>query len=389
MAAKPPQKTAKAKAKRPRAAALKRPKKGRPKKPIDITKWAISHPRLGAEYRTERGVAVVGKSEEFLAGRAGQALKGRVQLVFTSPPFPLNRKKQYGNLDGPEFKKWLKSFAKTLRGLLTPDGSIVIEMGNAWEPGLPVMSTLAIETLLAFKEAAKLHLIQEFIWFNPARLPTPAQWVTIERIRVKDAFTRLWWLSPEPFPKADNRRVLAPYSDSMKSLLKRQKYNAGPRPSEHVINPTSFLKNNEGAIPPNVLTVGEDDDTDINNLLVGANTTANDAYQKFCKTRGFETHPARMPIGLAKFFINLCTEPGDLVFDPFGGSNTTGAAAEELDRKWVSVEANQSYAQGGRGRFPDLAAQVPAIVTDITQATATVPDSASVAGASYAKVASG
>ena len=329
---------------------------------LDVAGW--SHKAgVEVEYATSIGAAVVGNSELLLKGEAGKALQNRVQLVFTSPPFPLNRKKKYDNLEGKEFRKWLSGYAGYLRDILRPDGSIVIEMGNAWEPGLPVMSTLAIESLLGFMKAGKFRLIQEFIWFNPARLPTPAQWVTIERIRVKDAFTRLWWLSPSAHPKADNRRVLAPYSGSMNTLLETGKYNSGKRPSEHVINPKSFLRNNGGAIPPNVLLFEDDESAEASNLLVGANTTGNDAYRTFCKTRSLELHPARMPISLANFFINLCTEPGDLVFDPFGGSNTTGAAAEELGRPWITVEANKTYAQGGRGRFPELAEEVPPVTS--------------------------
>lgn len=343
-------------------------RKSKPRRQLDVGDWIGKHPKLEVEYATKKGAVVVGLSEAVLDSKAGKALTGQVQLVFSSPPFPLNRKKKYGNLEGREFKKWLRDYAKRLGRLLTDDGSIVIEMGNAWEPGLPVMSTLAIETLLAFKEAGKFHLCQEFIWFNTARLPTPAQWVTIERIRVKDAFTRLWWLSPTPNPKADNRRVLTPYSGSMKSLLRTQKYNSGTRPSEHKIGPKSFLKNNGGAIPPNVLDISSDDIAEFpSNLLVGGNTNGTDAYHVFCKTRGLTLHPARMPIALAKFFINLCTTEGDLVFDPFGGSNTTGAAAEELGRRWITIEAKKDYAASGRGRFPELAAKVPPRASTLTE----------------------
>ena len=312
--------------------------------------WARSSSRLEVAYATGLGAAIVGKSEEILKGPLGKTLKGKVQLVFTSPPFPLNRKKRYGNVEGPKFKAWLKRYATLLKDLLTPDGSIVIEMGNAWQPKLPVMSTLALETLLAFKREAGLYLCQEFIWYNPAKLPTPAQWVTIERIRVKDAFTRLWWLSPSPRPKADNRRVLIPYSDAMRSLLKTKRYNAGLRPSQHNISSTSFLKKNRGAIPPNVLSYGGA----TGNLLIGSNTHSVDPYYDYCKALSLMPHPARMPIDLAKFFIQLCTEPGDLILDPFAGSNTTGAAAEALGRHWVAVEAEAEYAKASLGRFPSL-----------------------------------
>jgi len=224
--------------------------------------------------------------------------KGAVQLVFTSPPYPLNRKKKYGNLSGQEYVDWLVGVISQCKALLTEDGSIAIEIGNAWEAGRPVMSTLVLKTLLAIQEQLGLYLCQEFIIHNPARIPSPAQWVNIERIRVKDSFTRVWWLSPVERPKADNRNVLQEYSKSMKKLLSTGKYNSGVRPSQHDISEKSFLKNNGGAIPPNVLII--------------ANTSSSDPYQKYCKQNDIELHPARMPRYLAEFFINFLTDPGDI-----------------------------------------------------------------------------
>jgi len=64
-----------------------------------------------------------------------------------------------------------------------------------------------------------------------------------------------------------------------------------------------------------------------------------------------------MPSGLAEFFIQFLTKRGDLVLDPFAGSNTTGGAAAKLLRKWIAVEADDTYIQGSRGRFPNLIAK--------------------------------
>lgn len=281
-----------------------------------------------------------GQAEEVLSRRWCRRLEGQVNLIFTSPPFPLNRKKRYGNRTGAEYRDWLAAFAPTFRRLLSPDGSIVIEVGNAWEPRSPTMSTLAMESLLAFKKEADLHLCQEFIWHNPARLPSPAQWVNIERIRVKDSFTRLWWMAPSERPKACNRRVLKEYSPEMKRLLKTGKYNAGKRPSEHDIGQTSFLTDNGGAIPPNVLEY--------------SNTRSNSPYQEYCDRHDLEKHPARMPIDLVEFFIKFLTVPGDFVLDPFAGSNTTGEAAENLERQWLAIEASESYIKGAQGRFSEI-----------------------------------
>ncbi len=290
-----------------------------------------------ADYKTRFGSMIVGTAETILSSKKAAKYKGKVQLVFTSPPFPLNRKKKYGNLQGEPYITWLEEMSLLLRDFLTEDGSIVVEVGNAWQKGAPVMSTLALRSLLAFQEKAKLHLCQQFICYNPARLPGPAQWVTVERVRVKDAFTHVWWMSPSMRPKADNRKVLKEYSKSMLQLLKSKKYNAGMRPSEHSIGETSFLKNNKGAIPSNVLTL--------------SNTRANDDYQIYCRENHLPMHPARMQSALADFFINFLTDPGDLVLDPFAGSNTTGASAEHLKRKWLSIEPNEDYVRASYGRF--------------------------------------
>lgn len=305
-------------------------------------------------YHTDLGRMRQGLAEDVLKAEA-KKLGKRVQMVFTSPPFALNRKKRYGNRNGKEYIEWLAAFGPMLTDLLTPDGSIVIEMGNAWVQGSPTMSTLSLKALLAFQERSGLHLCQEFICYNPARLPAPAQWVTIERIRVKDAFTRVWWMSPTERPKADNRKVRTEYSDSMKALLKRGTYNSGKRPSEYSINPKSFLIDNGGAIVPNVIVPTPDrEQAELFETLPIANTRADDRYQKYCREHQLEMHPARMPEKLVEFFVEFLTDTGDLVLDPFAGSNTTGAVAEAMRRRWFSIEANPIYIAGSRARFPTL-----------------------------------
>lgn len=310
-------------------------------------------------YERPRGTLYIGDSLHALGQAPLTKYRGKVQMVFTSPPFPLNRKKKYGNLQGEQYVEWLAAYAPRLTEYLTDDGSIVIEVGNGWDPGQPTVSTLAIEALLAFKQMAGLHLCQEFICFNPARLPSPAQWVTIERCRVKDAFTRVWWMSPTPRPKADNARILTEYSAAMRKLLERGTYNPGTRPSEHQIGETSFLANNGGAIPPNVLMpsaaallqeilAAGNETTDVLSI---ANTSTADPYQRYCRAKNLPQHPARMPMKLVQFFVDFLTEPGDLVLDPFAGSNSTGFVAELRERQWVGIEADEDYARTSEERF--------------------------------------
>ena len=220
----------------------------------------VQSEKTSLAYKTKLGQMFSGKSEFALNDTKLKNSLGKVQLIFTSPPFPLHREKKYGNFTGATYSEWLAGFAKTWKEYLTSDGSIVLEVGNGWEPGTPTMSTTSLKALLAFQESAGLHLCQEFICFNPARLPSPAEWVTVRRIRVKDSFTRVWWMSPVPFPKADNRKVLTDYSPSMKKLLSQGTYSGGKRPSEHHVGDKSFLVNNGGAIPANVLVPPNSED---------------------------------------------------------------------------------------------------------------------------------
>lgn len=311
-------------------------------------------------YTTKHGKLYVSQAETFLESAIGKRLRGKVRLLLTSPPFPLNKKKKYGNKQGDDYKQWFSKLAEPFASLLTPDGSIIIELGNAWEPNRPVQSLLPLECLLGFatNKEARLRLCQQFVCYNPSRLPSPAEWVTIKRVRMTDSFTQIWWLSKTDNPKADNRRVLRPYSKSMKQLLKRQSYNAGARPSEHRISATGFLRDHSGSIMPNVLELDPPQDgRDLRlpeNILNIANTHSNDYFLRTCRERGVNPHPARMPLELASFFIHFLTDPGDLVLDPFSGSNTTGFAAERLGRRWVSIEASADYGRQSAIRFEDV-----------------------------------
>lgn len=288
-------------------------------------------------YATPAGQMYLATIEEALDRHLAEGMEARVQLILTSPPFPLNRKKSYGNLNGEDYQAWLVNIFSRLVPLLTPTGSIVVELGNSWVAGAPEMSTLPLESLLTIKKNCGLHLCQQFVLHNPARLPNPVQWVNIERIRLKDSFTNVWWLSPTVRPKANNRHVLDEYSKAMKRLLKTQSYNAGPRPSGYEIGAKSFLRDNGGAIPSNV--------------LISSNTGTAPKYRHACKELGVPLHPARMQPDAVSFFIKLLTDEKELVMDPFAGSNTTGAIAEILGRQWISVEVDPDFVRGSTGHF--------------------------------------
>lgn len=284
-----------------------------------------------AYYTTECGSAYHGDSLDFMRNLPDNC----VNLVMTSSPFALQRKKGYGNVDAADYVAWLTPFAQEIFRILTDDGSFVVDIGGSWIKGQPTRSLYHLEVVIAFTKQIGFHLAQEFFWYNPAKLPTPAEWVTVRRIRAKDAVNTVWWLSKTPYPKASNRNVLVEYSDSMKELLIKG-YKAKMRPSGHDIS-TKFQRDNGGAIPSNLLQI--------------ANTESNSEYQRMCRAKGIAPHPARFPQALPEFFIKFLTDRGDIVLDPFAGSMVTGAACEALGRHWYGVELVEEYLQGSRYRF--------------------------------------
>lgn len=294
------------------------------------------------EYTTSLGRSVNG---DFLHTPLDQYY-GKVKLILTSPPFALILKKKYGNPSSAEYLDWFIPFALKFHELLTDDGSLVIDFGGAYQKGDPVRSLYAYEVLLYLckemeKETGKkFYLAQEFYHHNPARLPTPAEWVTIRKIRVKDSVNVVWWLSKSPYPKANNQNVLTEYSESQKRQMKKQHQNAYRRPSGHIVNEKTFFKDNGGAIPSSLLSI--------------ANTTSNSKYIKACKEQGLEIHPARFPEEFADFFIKFLTDKDDLVLDPFAGSNTTGYCAEKQGRRWLATEINNSYWLSSKLRFNSI-----------------------------------
>jgi DNA modification methylase len=258
-----------------------------------------------------------------------------INLVLTSPPFALTSQKEYGNKVSGDYVEWFLEFAKGFKRILKSDGSFVLDLGGAYLPGHPVRSLYQFELLIKLCKELGFFLAQEFYHYNPARLPAPAEWVNVRRIRVKDSVNVVWWLSKTEYPKANNRNVLRPYTAAMKNLLKKG-YRAKTRPSGHNIT-HKFSWDNEGAIPPNLLELGNND--------------SNSGYMRRCAEAGIKPHPAKFPKRFAEFFIKFLTDENDLVLDPFAGSNTTGYVAEYLNRKWVAFELVESYLAGSLFRF--------------------------------------
>lgn len=286
-------------------------------------------------YSTRFGRAYLGDALDVMQELPSES----VELILTSPPFPLTfrKKKPYTSVDENGFVAWFLPYAEQCRRLLTQTGSFVIDLGGVWNKGTPTKSLYQHRLVIALCDQLGFHYAQDFYWFNPAALPAPAEWVNVRRIRVKSAVDVIYWLGKTNSPKANNRKVLKQYSRDMLRLIRRG-YRAKERPSGHNIT-HKFQKDLGGSIPPNLLEIGNND--------------SNGAYLKSCAAAKLPVHPARFPRAFPDFFVRFCTERGEVVLDPFAGSNVTGEAAERLDRRWIAIELAEEYLEGSKFRFPE------------------------------------
>ena len=299
-------------------------------------------PSISPTYKTAIGAAYAGDSRELMA----HIPDASVQLVFTSPPYALHFKKEYGNVHKDDYVDWFLGFAKQIIRVLKDDGSFVLNVGGSYNAGVPTRSVYHFKLLIALVEELGFHLAQECFWYNPAKMPAPAEWVTVRRVRVKDSVEYVWWFSKTPWPKANNRNVLKPYSKDMLRLNQRG-VRETIRPSGHHINSSFVSIEAGGSIPPNVIEEENSED-----MLKFGNNASNDQFTKRCKELGIKIHPARFPTSLPEFFIKLLTDEDDVILDPFAGSNTTGVVSEQLARRWIAMDLSQEYLEASKVRFP-------------------------------------
>ncbi|EAV47469.1 DNA methylase N-4/N-6 [Methylophilales bacterium HTCC2181] len=291
-------------------------------------------PRLKTIHKTDLGKIICGDSLKWMAKAEN---KKSVNLIVTSPPFGLLSKKSYGNENSENYCDWFRSFAESFNQVLADDGSLVIDIQGVWSKGIPARSLYHFKLLQMLCEEYGFYLCQEHYWWNPSKLPSPAEWVTVKRVRVKDAVNCIWWLSKTPNPKANNKKILTSYSESMLSVLSNGFYNKGTRPSGHKLSKSHFSINHGGSIPPN--------------LIVASNAASCGPYFDYCKKYGLKIHPARFPYAIPDYFIRFLTNENDLILDPFAGSSVTGFVAEKNNRKWIAIEKDIDFANGGKGHF--------------------------------------
>jgi site-specific DNA-methyltransferase (cytosine-N4-specific) len=291
-------------------------------------------------FETELGESLWAEAESAAAVIAPAS----VDLILSSPPFPLIKEKHYGNRTGTQYLDWLIELASQWKPLLVDTGSLVLNVGPVWRRGEPTQSIYQERLLLRLVDELGFHLAQRFYFHNPSKIPS-SEWVTIRRVRVRNVIEDIWWLSKTPHPKANNRKVLQAYSPRMLKLIATGGEHGRERPSGHGGTQGGFRQDNGGSLP--------------SNLITATNSASNGYYHRECRKHDLPIHPARWAPKVCEFFIQFLTDPGDLVADFLSGSNETGKTAEQLKRRWITSERALAYISGSKFNFPNYTNTAP------------------------------
>lgn len=286
-------------------------------------------------WETELGQVLWGTAEQ-----ASAVIEpGCVDLIYTSPPYPLLQPKEYGNLSSADWLKWMGDLSELWSGLLASSGSLVVNIGSVSEAGKPFKDPYAARFQLDLIDRLGMHLVDEHYWHNPAKLPSPVHWVSVQKKRLKNSVEHVLWFAKSADFKSNNDNVREPESANTTRFRKNALASGkglGKRPGGSVAG-KGFLQSNGTAIP--------------SVLQVQSHEGPHSAYRRACKEAGIKPHPAISPLALPDRFIRLTTEPGDLVYDPMAGSLATCYAAELLERRWIGSEPSAHYIAGGTLRF--------------------------------------
>ncbi|AXK43722.1 site-specific DNA-methyltransferase [Erythrobacter aureus] len=290
-------------------------------------------------YSLDNGLAFLGHAEE----AAGAIEPDSLSLIMTSPPYPVVNR-EYGRFGLADWLTWMSELTGLWKDLLRDDGTLAINLMDIHVPGTPMLSPYVERYMLDAIDKHGLHLAGRMPWHSPTKLAN-LEWAVKRRVALKNTVEHVILLSKTPNPAWDTRRLPPePYAERSASQRASDQRRAAARkktvrPGGYDINDAAFATNGEGGIPHNIIISGG----------VGGGGT----YAKRCREAGMTPHPARFPEALPRKVIQLSTEPGQIVYDPMAGSNTTGKVALELGRRFISSEPVLEYAASSAFRFDD------------------------------------
>ncbi|MBX9787866.1 MAG: site-specific DNA-methyltransferase [Pirellulales bacterium] len=255
-----------------------------------------------------------------------------VDLTITSPPY--YRHRDYG-VEGqigaePHIRAYVDQFRRVFSELLrvtTPVGTCFVVIGDTYRH----QELLLIPHRLALLAAECGWIVRnDIIW---SKLDPPPE---SPRNRWRTGHEHILFLTKNRSRykfNADSIRV--PYAQATIKRWGNGQVYGGQKSSQRQLpkdsrmrHGKSFRLNPNGCIPTDVWTLPAGDSS----------------------VRHYATFPER----LIQPIVEVCSEPGDLVLDPFAGSGTTCRVAILMGRRTIGIELNPEYAELARKQLKEL-----------------------------------
>lgn len=290
-------------------------------------------------HSTDLGVSVWGDAAQLMS-----KLDQPIQLCFTSPPYPLQNARAYGNKQGQAYIDFICSVIEPIAKNLAEGGSIVLNLSNdIFLSKSPARSTYLERLTIEFEDNLGLSLMDRLVWSNPCKIPTPTHWCLkpTTPYHLKSSYEPLLWFTNNPNKiQANNRNILKPNSEEMTKLyqsggdFRSKSYGDGA----YDLTKGGFMKETEGTLMGNVITLSH-------------KCKDSALASRIAEKLGIPPHGAMFPTGLASLLVKWLTKEGQCVVDPFSGSGKVGLAAEMLGRTWVCAEKVAEYMQIQRSLY--------------------------------------
>ena len=235
-------------------------------------------------------------------------------LIVTSPPYADSRARTYVGIKPDDYVEWFLPRSEQFLRVLKPTGTFVLNIKERVVAG--ERSTYVLELILALRKQGWLWT-EEYIWHK--KNCHPGKWPN----RFRDAWERCLQFNKSRKFKMNQDAVMVPMGDWAKTRLKNLGKNDVRRFDSQV--DSGFGKNISN-------WVGRDKAYPSNVLHMATET-------------GNKSHSATFPKTLARWFIELFSDSGDWVLDPFVGSGTTSQVARDLGRNSLGIDILDEYIQ--------------------------------------------
>jgi site-specific DNA-methyltransferase (adenine-specific)/site-specific DNA-methyltransferase (cytosine-N4-specific) len=259
---------------------------------------------------------------------------GKVNLVFTSPPYAEQR--NYDESSGfkpippDDYVGWFRDIAINIRTILETDGSYFLNI----KPSCDGLDTYlyVFDLVIAHVRDWQFHFATEFCWERPGVPKSVTQ-------RFKNQFEPIyqfsidrWKMRPESVRhESDNVPMAGGPGVGNTGWADKQGGN-GP-----IFGAAKKRKHGVRG------KVGEEIQGTKGEYIGAGMAYPGNRLPTFSSTHQATGHTAAFPVGLPNFFIKAFTDPGDAVFDPFMGSGSTLIAADQNGRAGLGTEISPAY----------------------------------------------